>query len=85
MHNRHRRALERIFASPTPADLKWNEVVSLLTYLGASIEASRGGSHRRVRLHGRKLHTSEPHGANPLARSTVGAVREFLRTLGVEP
>lgn len=85
MRSGHKQTLARIFATPTTPDLRWAEVVALLTYLGASMDARRGGSHRRVVLHGRRFHIAEPHGAKPLPRATVRALRDFLSSIGVEP
>jgi hypothetical protein len=47
MNRRHRRTLGRIFAEPTPADLRWSEAETLLLALGAEISEGAG---RRVRV-----------------------------------
>ena len=47
MRRRHRRTLERMQAAPTPADIRWEEIESLLGALGVNL-VERAGS--RVQL-----------------------------------
>ena len=40
----HRRTLEKIFAHPTPPDVRFSDVVALMEALGSEVEADRSGS-----------------------------------------
>jgi hypothetical protein len=79
MNRRRRRTLGRIFAEPTPADLRWSEIEALLRAAGAEI--SEGAGNRvRVALGGvRALPGPETR------RGSVRAVRDFLAAAGMEP
>ena len=47
----HRRTLERMQAESTPADIRWQEVESLLTALGVMADlAERGESRHDISL-----------------------------------
>jgi hypothetical protein len=37
VNSRHRRTLGRIFAEPTPADLRWRDIEALMGALGAEV------------------------------------------------
>jgi HicA toxin of bacterial toxin-antitoxin, len=82
MNRRQRRTLDRVFAEPTPADLRWGDIETLLQALGAEI--SEGAESRiRVALGGARavFHRSHP---NPeTKRGLVRAVRDFLIAAGV--
>ena len=48
MNSRHRRTLGRIFAEPTPADLRWRDIDALLRAAGAEVsEVPGAGSESR--------------------------------------
>jgi HicA-like toxin of HicAB toxin-antitoxin system len=84
MNSRHRRTLARIFAEPTPADLRWSEIEALLRTVGDEISEG-AGSRVRVALGGVRAVFHRPH-PNPLARrSVVRAVRDFLAAAGLDP
>jgi len=42
MNSRHRRTLGRIFAEPTPADLRWRDIDALLRAVGAEVSEGAG-------------------------------------------
>jgi HicA toxin of bacterial toxin-antitoxin, len=84
MNSRHRRTLGRIFAEPTPADLRWQDIEALLRATGA--EVSEGaGSRVRVALAGARAVFHRPHLGPETRRGLVRAVRDFLATAGVRP
>jgi hypothetical protein len=84
VNSRHRATLERIFAEPTPADLRWAEVEALLLALGA-IVTEGAGSRVRVTLGARRAVFHRPHPKPQASRGLVRAVRLFLVQAGVEP
>ncbi|MFZ3234320.1 MAG: type II toxin-antitoxin system HicA family toxin [Stellaceae bacterium] len=84
MNRRHRRTLGRIFAEPTPADLRWSEAETLLLALGAEISEG-AGSRVRVVLSGVRAVFHRPHPGPETSRGLVRAVRDFLAAAGVTP
>ena len=84
MNSRQRRTLIRIFAEPTPADLRWNEIEALLRALGAEISEG-AGSRVRVVLSGVRAVLHRPHPRPETRRGLVRAVRDLLAAAGVEP
>jgi hypothetical protein len=84
MNRRQRRTLRRIFAEPTPADLRWKDIESLLRAAGA--EVSEGaGSRVRVALNGVRAVFHRPHPSPETKRGAVRTVRDFLTAAGVAP
>ncbi|HEV7996865.1 MAG TPA: type II toxin-antitoxin system HicA family toxin [Stellaceae bacterium] len=84
MNRRRRRTLGRIFAEPTPADLRWSEIEALLRAAGAEI--SEGAGNRvRVALGGVRAVFHRPHPGPETRRGSVRAVRDFLAAAGMEP
>ena len=84
MNSRHRRTLARIFAEPTPADLRWDEIEALLRGVGSEVTEG-AGSRVRVALGGIRAVFHRPHPHPETRRSMVRAVRDFLAAAGVEP
>lgn len=74
--------LERIFGEPVRTDLRWSELRSLLTALGAMIAEGRG-SRVRIALKGHHLMLHRPHPQPELKPYMVRAVRELLQNAGV--
>ena len=84
LRTRHRRTLERIFARPTPSDIRWSEVESLLRAL--NIEVVEGeGSRVRLRSGAIRRVVHRPHPSPYLARAAVRNIAIFLTEIGVEP
>ncbi len=73
MNTRQRRLLSRIFAQPTPADLRWSEIEALLRAAGAEISEG-AGSRARVALRGIRAVFHRPH---------PSPVRAFLTAAGL--
>ena len=84
MNKRHRRTLARIFAEPTPADLRWDEIETLFRAAGAAISEG-AGSRVRVALGGVRAVFHRPHPSPETRRGAVRAVRDFLIAAGVKP
>jgi hypothetical protein len=84
MNSRHRRTLARIFAEPTPADLRWSEIEGLLRTVGAEISEG-AGSRVRAALGGVRAVFHQPHPGPETRRSMVRAVRDFLAAAGIKP
>lgn len=83
MNSRNRRTLARIFAEPTPADLRWSEIETLLRAVGAEISEG-SGSRVRIALSGVRAVLHRPHPRPEAGRGIVRAVRDFLAAAGVK-
>ena len=84
MKRKHRATLERIYAHPVNASIKWRDIVALFGELGAEI-AEREGSRVEVFLFGQIRMFHRPHPSPNTDKGAVASVREWLRANGVEP
>lgn len=84
VRRRHRRTLQAIFARPTPAGIRWDEVESLLLACGAYVE-ERAGSRVGVVLNGVKLSLHRPHPGRELRKAAVESLRDFFEGVGITP
>jgi HicA-like toxin of HicAB toxin-antitoxin system len=84
MNSRHRRTLGRIFAEPTPADLRRRDIEAVLRAAGA--EVSEGaGSRVRGALRGVRAVFHRLHPGPETRRGVVRAVRDLLAAAGIRP
>ena len=84
MNTGQKKPLALIFDKPTRADLRYDDVTSILIVAGASIREGRGS---RVRF-GRgaySVHLHAPHPKKVLPKYSVELVRDFLIQIGVKP
>jgi hypothetical protein len=84
MNKRQRRTLARIFERPTRADVRWDELASLLRALGAE-EHQGAGSRVRFVLDGSILSLHRRHPKPELGKYAVEDVRDFLAARGIGP
>lgn len=84
MKRKHRKTLERIFARPTSANIKWGEVESLLVNLGAEL-SEREGSRVGVRLFGERRVFHRPHPSPNTDKGAIASIRKWLKENGVKP
>lgn len=84
MNSHQRGTLAAIFETPTRADIDWDDVVSLLSGLGAEVSEGRG-SRVRVALNGVRAVFHRPHPRKVTEKGAVKSVREFLIQAGVTP
>lgn len=74
-----------MFTHPTPSDIKWPDIESLLTALGGVVEEGRG-SRKRVLLNNVKAVFHEPHPTGKeVCQCTVRDVRTLLENAGISP
>ena len=71
-----------IIENPERADIRWDDIESLLTALGAEVSQARG-SRVRVALAGVKAVFHRPHLKPETNKPTVHSVRRFLLEAGV--
>jgi len=81
---RHQRTLEHIFEEPTRSDIKWNDVVSLIEYLGGVVKQG-SGSRVRFILKGESLVVHAPHPQKEINQPTVRDIKRFLSRVGEKP
>ncbi|MCO6389468.1 addiction module toxin, HicA family [Aliihoeflea aestuarii] len=84
MNGRNRKTLVAVFSEPVSGSIKWRDIESLLSSVGA--EMSKGsGSRVRFDMNGQTLFVHRPHPSPDTRRWAVRAVREFLQNVGVQP
>ena len=84
MNRRQRATMERIFADPTPADIRWSDIETLLQSLNADLSEG-AGSRVRVALKGVRAVFHRPHPSPVAKRPSVRAARDFLEAAGMRP
>lgn len=84
MRRKHRTTLAAVFRRPTQADIRWDDIESLLLACGAEME-ERAGSRVYFELNGVAAHFHRPHPEREARKAMIEAVRRFLSTAGVEP
>lgn len=72
--------IAKIQQSPTPKDITWDKVESLLKHFGAEIDKSSGGSHANITLNGV---TTTMVMKSPMKPYLVKQVVELLKDAGV--
>jgi len=84
MNRKQQRTLAAVFSSPTPRNLVWADIESLLLALGC--ERIEGAGSRVAFLRdGQKADFHRPHPGKEAKPYQVRDAREFLTRLGVEP
>lgn len=73
-----------IFAQPTPKNITWDEVVSLLLALGCK-KIEKGGSATAFKIGGNTLTLHRPHPENTLKTYKVWLTKNFLLQIGEAP
>ena len=85
MNNKQRKILKRIFDKPTKSDIKWQEVVSLLNGVGATIHDSASGSRVAVSYENFRMILHKPHPQKEIKKYVVNDLRDFFTRIGVTP
>ena len=84
MSNKHRKTLERIFSTPPPKGMPWEDIESLLRGIGADITE---GSGSRVKYDkcGVTLALHRPHNPKTTRSYHIPLLREFFEKVGIRP
>lgn len=82
LNSKQRRVLERVLAQPSPAEIPWDDIASLLEALGATLELG-AGSRVRVVLGERTATFHRPHPERIATRGLIRNVRKLLVEAGV--
>lgn len=81
---RHDQTLRAIFADPVRSNIRWSDIESLLSSLGAEISEGNG-SRVRIVLKGIRAVFHRPHPAKETDKGAVKSMRRFLTEAGVKP
>jgi hypothetical protein len=84
VNSANRRTLEKVFETPTRADVRWSQIESLVRALDGTITEGRG-SRVRFSLHDRVAVFHRPHPKRLTGKATLEDVRRFLENCGVTP
>src|ERR1700688_4983665 len=84
LSNRHQRTLERIFETPTRADVGWRDIEALFGAAGGDVTQGKG-SRVRVALSGVRAVFHRPHPRNETDKGALKSVRDFLTQAGITP
>lgn len=82
--SKSQKVLKKIFRSPSPSDLRWSDIETLIVALGGTIEEA-AGSRVRIRLNDRRAVFHRPHPKPETDKGAVVAMRRFLISAGAEP
>ncbi len=81
--SKHKKALEKLCVTPTPAGFKWSELQGVLTFLG--YEMIQGSGSRRKFFHREKqivIICHQPHPSPDVDKGCIDDVVEHLKKHG---
>ncbi len=84
MRAKHQRTLESLFKKPTPADIRWPDIVSMLKAVDIEI-SQRSGSRVLLKKGVERIVIHRPHPETGTGRATVCDIAAFLEAIGVKP
>lgn len=80
MRRRYWRTLERLRATPTPADVRWAEIESLLVAMGVTL-VERAGSRVQLVKGSDSIVVHKPHPRPETRRDTVRDILKFIERI----
>ncbi len=84
MRTKHRRTLNSVFRKPTPAGIRWSDIVSMLEAAGVEV-SERAGSRVMLKKGRERMLVHRPHPETETGRATVRDIAAFLGAAGIEP
>jgi HicA toxin of bacterial toxin-antitoxin, len=84
MNVKQRRTLTALFAVPTRAKVRFADVAALIVALGGEVREG-AGSRVAFELKEKRVYLHRPHPGREAKRYQVEEVREFLRSLEIQP
>lgn len=84
MNKKHLGTLADVFATPTKANVVWDDIVSMLRAFGAEISEGEG-SRVRFALNGARATFHRPHPRKETDKGALKSMRKFLEEAGVAP
>lgn len=87
LKGRHQKTLEQIFSTPVSGTVRYDDVESMLRYLGAelSTKGKTSGSRICFTIMETKVILHKPHPGNELDKGAVKQLRLILEKLGIVP
>lgn len=73
-----------MFGLPTPADMRWQDIISMLNAAGVQV-AERSGSRVLLKKGKERMVVHRPHPEPNTGRATVRDITAFLEAAGVKP
>jgi len=84
MNKKQARTLARMFARPTPSDIRWVDIEAMVRANGVEV-VERSGSRVLLRKGAERMVVHRPHPKPETGRATVRDIAQFLRAIGVKP
>jgi hypothetical protein len=84
MNKKQQKILFQIFERPTRTDIRYEDMKSLLSTIGAGFREGRG-SRVRFEYDPYSVHFHKPHPQKVLPKYTVELIRDLLIKIGVNP
>ena len=81
LRRRHHRTLERMQTAPTPADIRWEEIESLLGALEVKL-VERAGSRVQLVKGSESIVVHRPHPRPVVRRHTIRDIVRFIERIG---
>lgn len=82
MSQKYARLLHAILEEPVSGNVHWREVESLLSHLGARVEAGHG-ARVKVVLNGVEGTLHHPHHSGVCSKQDIRHLREYLASAGI--
>ena len=73
-----------MFKKPTPAGIRWKDIVSMLKAAGVEV-SQRSGSRVLLKMGADRIVIHRPHPETQTGRATVRDMAAFLKSIGVNP
>jgi hypothetical protein len=83
VNSKQRATLAQIFAVPTPRDIPWTDIESLIRALGGEVISRKSGSRVGFVLGAFHASFHSPHPERHTGIKTTQAVRDFLVQAGI--
>jgi HicA toxin of bacterial toxin-antitoxin, len=84
MRRKHQQTLLAMLARPTPSDIRWADIESMMAANGVEI-TERSGSRVLLKKGADRIVVHRPHPKPTTGRATVRDVAAFLTAVGVKP
>lgn len=83
MNTKQKRTLQAVYETPTRADIRFDDIVSLVEAYGGHVEKRAAGSRVVMSLGDRRAHIHRPHPNQIVGKCTVEDIRKFLIEAGI--
>jgi hypothetical protein len=84
MNVKHRRTLRALFTAPTRSNVRFSDIAALIVALGGEVREG-AGSRVVFELRGKRVYLHRPHPGHEAKKYQAEEVREFLRSLEIQP